>query len=112
MGGTIGTGGGAVGLLTVGEGCELKDLSLGAEEAIDEARDPGCNILYAALVLELAWLAGDPSQTFSRCSDSRSFPCGLGFTRMVSSVVNPGTSSFDSTFDFRYDLADFFPLPG
>jgi hypothetical protein len=41
-------------LLTVGEGCELKDLSLGAEEAIDEARDPGCNILYVTLVLELA----------------------------------------------------------
>jgi hypothetical protein len=107
VGGTIGTGGGAVGLLTVGEGCELEDLSLGAEEAIDEARDPGCNVLYAALVLELAWLAGDPSKTFSRCSDSRSFPCGLGFTRMVSSMVNPGTSNFD----FRSDLADFFPLP-
>lgn len=54
MGGTIGAGGGAVGLLTVGEGCDLKDLSLGADEAIDEARDPGCNTRYAALVLELA----------------------------------------------------------
>ena len=48
-----GAGGGAVGLLMVGEGCELKDLSLGAEDAIDEARDPGCNTLFAMFVPEL-----------------------------------------------------------